>query len=63
MYVSYWIDHMSSKVFVETEEAQEFLRVCKQITTLIRDLCWSYCHVLALFCLVLYPIFCVHDMK
>ena len=27
MYVSYWTDHLSTKVFVETEEAQEFLRV------------------------------------
>ena len=27
MYTSYWIDHLATKVFVETEEAQEFLRV------------------------------------
>ncbi|XP_070188406.1 obscurin-like isoform X2 [Littorina saxatilis] len=26
MYVSYWLDQLSTKVFVETEEAQEFLR-------------------------------------
>ncbi|KAL8623451.1 hypothetical protein ACOMHN_061964 [Nucella lapillus] len=26
MYVSYMVDHLSTKVFVETEEAQEFLR-------------------------------------
>ncbi|XP_076459478.1 uncharacterized protein LOC143292788 isoform X2 [Babylonia areolata] len=26
MYVSYWIDHLATKTFVETEEAQEFLR-------------------------------------
>jgi hypothetical protein len=30
MYTTYWTDHLSTKMYVETEEAQEFLKVSEQ---------------------------------